>query len=72
MATKRKAAGDAVELSFYGVPGSSYTLERTFELTGTETWAAQQTNIAGPDGGTVFTNIPVATSNDFWRIRSVP
>ena len=32
----------------------------------------QITNPAGPNGVLLFTNTPVTTTNNFWRIRSVP
>ena len=35
-------------------------------------WVPQITNQAGTNGVLVFTNPPVATTNNFWRVRSVP
>jgi hypothetical protein len=61
----------SVYLSFEGLAGTNYALESTFNLTPAN-WIPQVTNPAGPKGVLVFTNTPVAGTNNFWRIRSVP
>jgi hypothetical protein len=35
-------------------------------------WMPQVTNSAGAGGVLVFTNTPNSTTNNFWRVRSVP
>ena len=64
--------GGEVRLTFYGMPGAPYALERSFGLTPGDSWAAQQTNTAAANGALTFTNMPVVTTNNFWRIRAVP
>jgi len=64
------SAGD-MRLSFAGVPGWNYALDRSFSLLPTD-WVPQATNSAGAGGVLVFTNTPDPTTNNFWRIRSVP
>jgi len=68
----KKLPDGAVELSFYGTPGAPYALERTFSLTQPDLWSPQETNVASANGSVVFTNMPVSTSNNFWRIRTAP
>jgi hypothetical protein len=63
---------DHVRLSYVGVPESSYALDRTFNLSPPVTWLAQATNPASTDGVLTLTNAPVASTNNFWRIRFVP
>jgi hypothetical protein len=63
--------GGNVRLSFVGFPGTNYALDITFKLSPAN-WVALMTNVAGADGTLTFTNAPVATTNNFWRIRSVP
>jgi formylglycine-generating enzyme required for sulfatase activity len=58
-----------VQLGFYGTPGEPYSLERSFELTSSGEWQGQATNVAAANGALSFTNLPVATSNNFWRVR---
>jgi len=48
-----------------------YALDRTFNLA-TPNWVPQATNFAAIGGAVIFTNTPVSTTNNFWRIRSVP
>jgi alpha-tubulin suppressor-like RCC1 family protein len=64
------SAGD-MRLSFEGIPGWNYALDRSFSLLPTD-WVPQATNSAGADGVLMFTNTPDPTTNNFWRIRSVP
>jgi len=63
--------GSNVSLSFFGNAGANYALERSFSLS-PPNWIPQVTNPANSFGALVFTNTPVATTNNFWRIRSVP
>jgi len=58
-------------LSCDGIAGTNYALDRTFDLAAPN-WVPQTTNTAGADGMVIFTNTPVSTSNNFWRVRSVP
>jgi alpha-tubulin suppressor-like RCC1 family protein len=64
-------SGSNVQLSFVGIAGTNYALDRTFNLT-PPNWVPQVTNPAGADGVLVSTNTPDPTTNNFWRIRSVP
>jgi alpha-tubulin suppressor-like RCC1 family protein len=64
-------SGGNVGLSFVGIAGTNYELERSFSLSPAN-WVPQATNPAGAGGILVFTNTPDATTNNFWRIRSVP
>jgi alpha-tubulin suppressor-like RCC1 family protein len=58
-------------LSFVGIAAASYALDRTASLS-PPNWVPQATNPADPGGALVFTNTPDPTTNNFWRIRSVP
>jgi alpha-tubulin suppressor-like RCC1 family protein len=62
---------NSVRLSFVGLVGTNYALDRTFRLS-PASWVPQATNPAGPGGLLVLTNTPNNTTNNFWRIRSVP
>ena len=62
--------GGKVQLSFVGVAGANYALDRATRLS-PPNWIPQMTNPAGLFGPLVFTNSPVAATNNFWRIRSV-
>jgi len=64
--------GGKIRMSFAGLPGLSYALDRTFNLSPPINWVPQVTNPADPSGAVSFTNAPVATTNNFWRIRSAP
>ena len=50
---------------------TNYALDRSTSLLPAN-WIPQTTNPAGSFGALVFTNTPDATTNNFWRIRSVP
>jgi hypothetical protein len=63
--------GNAMRFTYLGVAGANYALDRTFNLSPTN-WIPQLTNTADADGVLLFTNTPVSTTNNFWRIRSVP
>lgn len=62
----------ALRFGFYGTPGAPYALDRSYSLTPPVVWSPQETNTAAGNGALVFTNTPVAATNNFWRIRSVP
>ena len=64
-------SGGKMSLSFVGLQGSNYALDRSFSLSPIN-WIPQVTNPADANGNLVFTNTPVSTTNNFWRIRSVP
>jgi alpha-tubulin suppressor-like RCC1 family protein len=63
--------GTNMQLSFVGVANANYALDRASSLS-PPNWIPQATNAAGSFGALVFTNAPDATTNNFWRIRSVP
>jgi hypothetical protein len=60
-----------VSLSFWGVSGTEYALDRSVGLS-PPNWLPQLTNSAGAGGLLVFTNTPDPAINNFWRVRSVP
>jgi alpha-tubulin suppressor-like RCC1 family protein len=64
-------SGGKVRLSFVGLDGTNYALDRTFNLAPVN-WVPQTTNRADSVGVLVLTNTPVTTTNNFWRTRSVP
>jgi alpha-tubulin suppressor-like RCC1 family protein len=64
-------SGGNVGLSYVGIAGTNYALDLSFSLS-PASWIPQVTNTAGTGGVLVFTNTPDATTNNFWRIRSVP
>lgn len=61
-----------MQFSYIGCPATNYALDRTFDLSPPVTWIGQQTNTMSISGILTFTNPPVAGTNNFWRIRSVP
>jgi hypothetical protein len=61
----------SVQLSYVGMSGWNYALDRSFSLS-PASWIPQATNPADANGNLVFTNTPNSTTNNFWRIRSVP
>ena len=63
---------DNVRLTYLGIAGTNYALDRTFNLSPPINWVPQVTNPAGAGGTLVLTNTPDPTMNNFWRIRSVP
>jgi hypothetical protein len=63
--------GDKLRLSFVGLQGTNYALDRSFSLSPAN-WIPQITNPADANGNLIFTNAPDPTTNNFWRIRSVP
>jgi len=65
-------SGGKARLSFAGIAGTNYALDRSISLSPPD-WIPQATNNAGSSGALVFTNtIPTKARLDFWRIRSVP
>ena len=60
-----------MQLSFVGIAGANYALDRSFGLA-PPNWVPQLTNATDAGGVLVFTNTPDPTTNNFWRIRSVP
>lgn len=64
-------SGSNVVLSYVGMTGTNYELDRSFSLSPAN-WMPQSTNPADSSGALVFTNTPDTTTNNFWRIRSVP
>ena len=60
-----------MQFSYVGVAGWKYALDRSFSLSPAN-WIPQVTNPADANGNLVFTNAPNSTTNNFWRIRSVP
>jgi len=64
-------SGGNMQLSFVGIAGTSYALDRSFSLS-SPNWLPQVTNPANSFGALVFTNTPDPATNNFWRIRSVP
>jgi alpha-tubulin suppressor-like RCC1 family protein len=63
--------GTNMQLSFVGIALKNYALDRASSLS-PPNWITQATNPAGSFGALMFTNAPDATTNNFWRIRSVP
>jgi len=60
-----------MQLAFVGIAGGNYALDSTVSLSPAN-WIPQATNRADALGNLIFTNAPDPTTNDFWRIRSVP
>jgi len=63
--------GSDVVLNYLGIPGSSYALDRAFNLA-SPVWIPQITNPAAVNGNLIFTNTPAPGTNNFWRTRYVP
>jgi alpha-tubulin suppressor-like RCC1 family protein len=64
-------SGGNASLSYMGIAGTNYVLERTFSLSPAN-WTPQATNPAGAGGVLVFTNAPNPDTNNFWRVHSLP
>ena len=60
-----------MQLAFVGIAGGKYALDSSVSLSPAN-WIPQVTNTADALGNLIFTNAPDPTTNDFWRIRSVP
>jgi hypothetical protein len=69
--TEQLLGGSKIRISAVGLTGINYALERNFNLQSTN-WIPQLTNLADSTGVLIFTNTPNPTTNNFWRIRSVP
>jgi hypothetical protein len=59
-------------LTYGGLVGNQYALERTYNLLPPVTWVPQMTNMADANGLVVYTNLANTTTNNFWRVRLVP
>jgi alpha-tubulin suppressor-like RCC1 family protein len=68
--TDQILGGTDMRLSFVGVANANYALDRSSSLS-PPNWIPQATNAAGSSGALAFTNAPDATTNNFWRVRSV-
>ena len=64
--------GGQMRLTYLGVPGYRYALDRTDNLTYPIQWIPQVTNLADGVGQLIFTNQPAAATNNFWRTRYLP
>jgi hypothetical protein len=60
-----------VKFSYLGIPLAKYALDRTFNLLPPIQWTPQSTNATDGSGNLVLMNAPVATTNNFWRLRLV-
>jgi hypothetical protein len=69
--TGRLMGGTNMQLNFVGIASANYALDRSASLS-PPNWIPQATNTASSYGPLVFTNTPDFTTNNFWRIRSVP
>ena len=67
----RLLSGGDVRLSYVGIAGTNYALDRRFTLSPAN-WVPQVTNPADANGVIMLTNTLDPTTNNFWRIRSVP
>jgi hypothetical protein len=65
-------SGGAMRLSYVGYPSTNYAVDRTFNLSPPVVWTPQGTNTMSTSGVLIFTNAPNPTTNNFWRVRSVP
>lgn len=63
--------GGKMQFAFVGIAGTNYALDRSVSLVAPN-WIPQATNPANFYGALIFTNTLNATTNNFWRIRSVP
>lgn len=69
--TGQLVGGTNMQLAFVGIANGNYALDRSAGLS-PPNWIPQVTNQASSYGPMVFTNTPDATTNNFWRVRSVP
>ena len=67
-------AGDGnAYLSYAGIPGYNYALDKATSITPPITWVPQVTNTANGSGQLNYTNLLSAwPTNDFFRTRYVP
>jgi len=66
------SSGGVMQFSYIGYPATNYALDRAFDLSPPISWIGQQTNNMTISGVLMFTNTPVASTNNFWRVRAVP
>ena len=64
--------GGQVRLTYMGMPGYRYALDRTDNLTYPIQWIPQTTNLADGVGQLIFTNQSDTATNNFWRTRYLP
>jgi alpha-tubulin suppressor-like RCC1 family protein len=64
----RPASGGTLQFSYVGYAGGDYALDRSPNLA-QPNWSPVLTNAANSFGALVFTNIPVPSTNQFWRVR---
>lgn len=69
--TGQLSGGTNMQLSFVGIANANYALDRASSLSPAN-WTPQATNPTSSFGPLVFTNAVDPTTNNFWRIRSVP
>jgi hypothetical protein len=67
--TCQLVSGGGVRLSYVGMDGVSYALDRSVSLS-PPNWMPQATNQAGANGMLVFTNAQDPLDKSFWRVRS--
>jgi hypothetical protein len=63
--------GGLIRFSYLGLGGATYVLDRSFSLFPAQ-WIPVATNVAEASGAISFTNAPVVTANNYWRVRAVP
>jgi hypothetical protein len=63
--------GGSVQLTYNGIIGMNYALDRCFNLSPLS-WVALETNPVNANGTLVLTNSPNPATNNFYRIRAVP
>jgi hypothetical protein len=71
LAAELLAAG-SVRLTYLGFADMKYALDRTYNLKPTVVWVPQVTNTAATSGYVIVTNTVNSTTNNYWRMRSVP
>ncbi len=64
--------GGQMRLTYLGVPGYGYALDRTDNLAYPIQWIPQATNLTDGVGQLIFTNQADAATNNFWRTRYLP
>jgi hypothetical protein len=62
------ANGGTMQFSYVGLAGADYALDGSPNLA-QPNWSPVLTNAANSFGALVFTNIPVPSINQFWRVR---
>ncbi len=64
--------GGVVRLTYLGLAGTNYALDRAFDLTPSALWEPQATNPAPADGCLIITNTAGPSPSVFWRMRQGP